>query len=201
MLFMRRDRETILKTFLGTLFVFGFVSSLHAQCSNLEKQTGDGTLFIVEVEADKVTGVRATEEAIKVLEARLKGIGAKGKVSKSIDKADRIEVKVFGTQDIEKLRGLFINHQLEIRAVVSPPNPNPYKSFRNFAEAINDIGEGQEVRPYTGRDGEDEHFVILEREAIVNGKDIRKAEAFSRTGFDDDNQIAFSLAPRGCRRS
>ena len=194
---MRGRRDYILKLFILHLFILVAVSDLRANSSSVQIQTREGTLFVIEIESDQAKRANVVEKAIKIIEARLKGIGAKGEVARSTNKDNRIEVKVYGTQEIEKLRGLFRNQQLELKAVVSLPNPNPYKSFSTFAEAVNNTTGYQEVRSYKSRDDEDEHFVILEREAIVNGEDIKKAEAFSRTYFDRDYGVAFSLASKG----
>lgn len=194
MLFMRKDRERPRHFSIPGLIIFIFGFSVYSSC--VLAQNRDGTHFVIEAEVNKETAPSLVAGAIRVLESRLKGLGVKSEITKSRNKRGRIEVKIFGNHDIEILRGLFTNHRLELKAVVSPPSPNPYKAFPTFADAVIKIVGDQEVRPYMP-DDEDEHFVILERTAIVDGKDIRKAETFSRTGFDDDYQIEFSLNSDG----
>ncbi len=184
----------MLKIFILVLAFLPMVLSYSASGQTLNDA---GTHFVVEIDAYEAKGTDVIESAIRVLEARLKGLGAKGEVSRSSDRHDRIEVKVYGHHDSEKLHGLFRNRQLEIRAVVSPPNPNPYKSFSTFVEAQNDVVGGQEVHSYAERNGEFQCFVILEGRSIINGKDVRKAEAFSRTGRESDYQVSFSLSKKG----
>lgn len=64
---------------------------------------------------------------------------------------------------------------------------------RPLLKVQKDVEGGQEVRSYEERGGEIQLFVILEGESIINGKDVLKAEPFTRTGRESDYQVSFSI--------
>lgn len=162
-----------------------------------QKAESRGIYFICEVETNQTNKTHMIDEVIKVLQARLEGIGVKGIISRLAKSDDRIEVKIFGTHNTETIRGLFVNHQLEFRAVVSRSNPYPYDSYKSYEEARKKVSNDQEIKLYKNDIVEQEQFVILERKAIIDGRDVKEAKAISRSHSDESNAITFSLSSEG----
>lgn len=156
-----------------------------------------GISFIVDVQLLPSDGADMIADTVKILESRLKGLGVRSKISIVKGRQNRLDVRIYSNRDSVRLRDLFSNRKLEMREVVSPPNPHPYKSFPTIADAAKSLSRDEEVKPYQRRENEDEHFVILRLGAIVSGEQVKAASAFSRTGFESDYQVSFSLEPRG----
>ena len=160
-----------------------------------------GTIFVVEVvptgEAEELV-----EKAVRISQTRLDAVGIDGEVTRSELDKQRIEVRIFGIHDLERLRTfLFKTYKLELKKVVSPPSPNPVQVFPNREKAEAAAAEGQQVLSYAEY-GEDApaRFVILENGPIVTGEQVRNAQAFSRTGSDFDYAITFTLNAGGAEK-
>lgn len=184
-------------TFGRLTLIWAFILCNIIVNTSAQTNKGQGIVFVVEIGTNHSVGPNVVERTVEVLETRLKAIGAQYEVLRSRENNNQVLVKVHSTNDFAKFRGLFQNHSLEIRAVVSPPNPRPYQYFTNFSEAQAKCKGSQVVGQYNVRDGEASQFVILEGETIVNGLNIKRAEAISRTGFEGDYQIHFFLTKDG----
>lgn len=166
---------------------------------NADAQTNKrrGIDFVIEIEMNYPIGPNSVEETVEVIRTRLRALGAESEVQRSRESNNQIQVKVYGATDFAKFRGLFQNHTVEIRPLVSLANPKIYQSYMTLSEAQSKCKANQFVKQYNFRDREASHFIILEGETIVNGSNIRKARAVSRTGFDNDYQIQFFLTDVG----
>ena len=128
----------------------------------------------------------------------------------------RILVSLPDVPDRERLTNLITaNGLLELTAVVSPPSPSPVQTYATQEDAVASLGStvpgNRRVLPYFERSestrGEQsteasrqpESWVVVEVPAIVDGSELRDAEA--RYGREDDaHQIGFSLAPEGAQK-
>jgi preprotein translocase subunit SecD len=181
--------------FFTALFTMG-LELPHAGCKSVSRMTDShGTVFVVEIETNDPNLTEIVDRAIKITESKIQAIGLDGEVTRQSESDNRIEVKIYGSHDQKRLRKfLFTTYRLELKAVISPPNPSPVKTFPNKEEADANLVHGQKVLPYDGREGE---FVLVEKIPVVTGEHIRNAEAVSRSGDDDDYQISFMLNPEG----
>jgi len=159
-----------------------------------------GTLFIVDVVPEGNSSADSGERSVNVIRRRLDAVGVDGEVRHA--GGNRVEVRVFGTPDIDRLRTfLFKTHKLELRKVVSPPFPQPAKMFPDKEGANASAAPGQLVSPYDEREENgNPQFLILEKDPIITGEDLRSAQAVSRTGDDLDYQISFSLKADGAAK-
>lgn len=172
-------------------------------CKTLSRLVdSSGTVFVVEIVTDEPNRADIIGRAIKVTESRMNAVGVDGEVARSADRDDRIEVKIYGSHDLDTLRKfLFTAYRLEMKSVVSPPNPSPVQLFPSKEKADMVAVAGQQVLPYSAREeGPASQFVIVEKESIVTGEHIRTAQAFSRTGSDFDYQISFTLNRDGAAK-
>lgn len=169
-------------------------------CGTVSRMANSGgTLYVVEVIAGEGDGSANVERSIKIMKSRLNAVGFDGDVKASDSGGNCIEVKLYGKQEPELIeKFLFKSYKLELIKVVSPPSPSPFKTFAKKEEAETAAGEEQQVLPYPEReDRTASQFVIVEKQPIVTGEDIRDAQAVSRTGSHADYQISFTLKPEG----
>ncbi len=186
------------RVFFTTIFVVVHLLPTLA-CNSISRLADSGgTLFVVEVETDQPNPNEIVERAVVILRSKISAIGMDGEVERLPTPANQIEVKIYGTQDLEVVRKfLFSTYRLELKAVVSPPSPSPVQTFPNKEKAEEIADEHQQVLPYSDREGALSQFVIVQKTPIVTGEHIRSAQAVSRSGDDLDFQISLTLNPLG----
>lgn len=161
-----------------------------------------GTILVIEVIPGETDLSTSIDRSLQVIQRRLDAVGAYGEVKLSDASQDRIEVKIYGNNDLPKLKDLLLKtYKLEYRKLVSPPNPSPAQTFSDEQKAIAAATSDQEVLPYSEREEPQSwDFVIVEKEPVITGEHIRSADAVSRTSSDFDYQISFSLTENGAER-
>lgn len=157
-----------------------------------------GTEFRIQIETNEVDKEAVVEQAIRITQNKLNLIKLKGEAVKDPKNSTGFIVRIYSSENLERSKKfLFSTYELELRKVVSPPNPSPVQTFPT-AETAKQAAKGdQEVLSYSDRlfDSK-EQFVIVDRDVIVNGEDIRDAQAVSRTNAQNDYMISFSLKPK-----
>jgi len=101
--------------------------------------------------------------------------------------------------------------------VVSPANPAPITIYPTKEAAEQSVGgtvpPNRRVLPYSDRDeptsgatngtpdpAAPKQFVVVEYPPVVDGSELREANAISRTGSDRDFEIGFTLKPNGAAK-
>jgi preprotein translocase subunit SecD len=182
---------------LCLIFSFGF------GCRTFSHLTRKGgTIFTVEIETDAPNRSEIVEQAIKITEGKLDAVKADGEVNRVSDTDNRISVKIYGADNLETLKKfLFTSYRLELKKVVSPPNPAPLQTYLSEEAARQIATKEQEILPYLERyESAVQRFIIVEKNSIVTGADLRDAQAFSRTNSKNDFSISFSLKPEGAMK-
>jgi preprotein translocase subunit SecD len=161
----------------------------------------------------------AVDQALKIIESRINAYGVKEPTLQRIGSEDsgQILLQMPGVDDPERVKALVgETAKLELVKVDSPGNPAPVQTFPTREQALASIG-GQntltkKVLPYTERDAtpnaqpnqpnpqQPKSFVVVEAPAIIDGNELRDAQAVTRTGNDSDYQITFSLKPAGAQK-
>ena len=174
------------------LFLF---ANTELGCSKFSKMLArGGTEFKIQVETDKEDKKAVVRLAIKIVNSKMNAVGLPGDATEDPNNPNGFIVKLYGSQDLERSKTfLFTTHQLELRTLVSSPNPSPAQTFPTATAAQQAATGEQNILPYTERDGAPERFVIVDKTVIVSGEDIRDAQAVSRN--KGDYQISFSLKP------
>src|SRR5215213_1616779 len=185
---------------LSLLFSFG-LTGLSCQTLSRLRDKG-GTVFTIEIETDAANRDEIIERALKITQRRLDAIGADGEVTKIPGTDNQISVKIYGADNPETLKKfLFTSYRMELKKVVSMPNPAPVETFTNEESARQKATENQEVLPYLEREESAvQRFVIVEKNPIVTGEDVRTADAYSKSGSNRGFSIAFSLKPEGAMK-
>ena len=184
---------SINKKILLTLFIV----SLSFSCQPFTRLFNNGgTELIIQVELDEPNNDKLFQQALKTLESRLNAVGFNGEVRQVDDKPNQISVKLYGENDVEKIKKHFLStYRLELKKVVSSSSPSPLATFPSIEAATQTgIKDNHEVLPYKDRDGTSQKFIIVEKESIVTGVDVRSASAINHSGT---YSIAFSLKPEG----
>jgi len=99
--------------------------------------------------------------------------------------------------------------------VVSPPSPASVQTFPTEQAALQSVGgalpPNRKVFEYVDRDAkvdananpnapQPKQYVVVEYPAVVDGSELRDANAVSRTQAGNDYQISFSLKPAGAAK-
>jgi preprotein translocase subunit SecD len=164
--------------------------------------SNSGVEYTVRVETERPNKGEIVDLAVKILAIRLDAVGIGGEVNQVEGNEDQIRVRVFGDHDrdlIEKF--LFDTHELELKKAVSPPNPEPLKTYPTEQAALAANVGDTEVLPFSQRiEGAASQYIVVERKAIVSGEDIRSAYAMASSEGSSNYSISFSLKDDGAKR-
>ncbi|HXF42371.1 MAG TPA: protein translocase subunit SecD [Pyrinomonadaceae bacterium] len=159
---------------------------------------------------------QAVQQALKIIESRINLFGVKEPTIQryGANTSGQILVQMPGVEDPERVKKLIgADAKLELMKVVSPPNPSPIQTFPTEEAAKQSLGgvvpPNRKILPYQERErptdkpnqGEKpKEFVIVELPAVIDGSELRSAEAVTRTGNQNDYQISFALKPAGAQK-
>ncbi len=159
---------------------------------------------------------QAVEQALKIIESRINAFGVKEPTLQrhGAESSGQILLQMPGVDDPESVKKLIGDDaQLSLMKVVSPPSPSAVATYPTEEAAKQSLGgavsSNRKVLPYTERDDSaatklpnerPKQFVVVESPAVVDGSELRDANAVSRTGNQDDYQISFSLKPAGAAK-
>lgn len=159
---------------------------------------------------------QAVEQALKIIESRINAFGVKEPTLQrhGSESAGQILLQMPGVDDPERVKKLIGDEaELFLMKVVSPPNPSPVQTFPTEAAARQSVGgtvpPNRRILPYLERMGNltpeeaqnrPKQFVVVEYPPVIDGSELRDANAVSRTGSESDYQIAFSLKPAGAQK-
>jgi preprotein translocase subunit SecD len=124
-----------------------------------------------------------------------------------------------GIQDPERVKKLLVGaSKLDLVHVVSEPSPSPVKTYATEEEAVQSLGgtvpPNRKVLPYADRDeptsggatqesenqNAPKRWVVVEWPSVVDGSELRSAQAVSGRGGANDYQVAFNLKPSGAEK-
>lgn len=190
---MKRDLLLIPGLLLIVSFGFG--------CKTVSKLLAkNGTEFTVEVQPTGADAEGLVDRAMKITESKIDASGMTGEVIKDPANPVQFIVRLYGAADLERSKKfLFTSYELELKKVVSPPNPAPVNTYETAEEAAKAATNEQEVLPYEIHEGAMDRFVIVEKTPIITGDAIRDASAVSRAS-PNDYSISFSLKSDGAQK-
>jgi preprotein translocase subunit SecD len=182
--------------------------------------SGDTVTWSLTGSAQRNLGEQATQQAIKIIDSRIDavGVGEKTLQSHGAQGSHQILLQMPGIQDPERIKKLIVGEsRLELMKVVSPSNPSPMQTYATEEEAKASLGgqvpPNRRVLPMTERDettapggttqpnpNQPKRWVVVETPAVVDGSELRSAEALSRTGGESNYEINFTLKPAGAEK-
>ncbi len=161
---------------------------------------------------------QAVEQALKIIESRINALGVKEPTLQrhGAESSGQILLQMPGVDDPERVKKTIgAESRLELVKVIGPPSPAPVQTFPTEAAAKQSLGgsvpPNRVIMEYLDRDATTppatgtatepaKQFVIVESPAVVDGSELRDANAVSRTQSGNDYQIAFSLKPGGAAK-
>ncbi len=160
---------------------------------------------------------QAVNQAMQIIETRINAFGVAEPTLQRQGSANsgQILLQMPGLDDPVRVKNVLnADSNLELMEVVSPPNPN-LQTYPTKEAALQSIGgketADRKVYPYSERDETatknaanepkpPSKFIVVKSPAIINGSELRSADAVSRTGATDDYQISFNLKPGGAQK-
>src|SRR2546429_6402802 len=163
-------------------------------------------------------GESATDQAMKIIESRINAIGvAEPTLARhGGQNSHEILLQMPGIQDPEHVKQLLAGQShLELVHVVSPASPAPAQTYMTQDEAVASLNSGgkipanRRVLPYTERAdltttsdasanaAKSQKWVVVESPAIIDGIDLRSAQAIPEGAGGTKYQITFSLKKNG----
>jgi len=158
---------------------------------------------------------QAVDQALNIIESRINAFGVKEPTiqKRGSESSGQILLQMPGVDDPERVKQLIgAESNLELMKVVSPPNPSPVQTYPSEEAAKQSLGgavpPNRKIFPFTERsavplaNGQEppKQFVVVEYPAVVDGSELRGADAVSRTGNESDYQISFSFKPGGAQK-
>ena len=169
--------------------------------------------------AARALSQQATEQAYNTIDRRINefGVAEPTLAYHGAQGSNQILLQMPGEKDPERVKKqMTVASKLELVHVVSPPSPSPVQTFNTEKEAIDSLGgtvpANRQVLPYKEKDEptaadqsadanapKAEKFVVVERPAIIEGKELNRADAVQNQGANDF-MINFSLKPAGAQK-
>ena len=170
--------------------------------------------------AQRNLGEQAVEQSLRIIDSRINAVGVAEPTLQrhGAPTSHQILLQMPGIQDPERVKKLLVGQsRLELMKVVSPPNPSPIQTYATKEEAVASLGgqvpPNRRVLPYSERDeptsaGETQgqnnnqpsRWVVVESPAVVDGTELRNAEAAQSTPGTNEYEINFELKPTGAEK-
>lgn len=173
--------------------------------------------------AKEELGRRATQDSLRIIDTRINAIGVAEPTLQEhgATNSHQILLQMPGISDPERVKALIVGEsRLELMKVVGPNNPTPIQTYPTKEAALASLGgtlpQNRRVLPYDDRDeptnaggqtpapkpGEPTSWVVVESPAIVDGSELRSADAVQENpaGGDDGYSISFTLKPSGAQK-
>ncbi|HEY0081379.1 MAG TPA: hypothetical protein VGB61_01210, partial [Pyrinomonadaceae bacterium] len=166
--------------------------------------------------AQRTLSDQAVDQAFRIVDSRINAVGvAEPTLQRHGGQgANQILLQMPGIQDPERIKKLIAGEsRLELMKVVGPSNPSPIQTYPTEEAAKASLGgqvpPNRRVLPYSERDeptaaGETADankttaWVVVESPAVVDGSELRSADAAQGSGGGDTNyEIDFTLKPTG----
>lgn len=183
--------------------------------------SGNTITWTLPTAAQRELGNQATEQALKIIESRINAVGVAEPTLQThgATGSNQILLQMPGIQDPERVKKLLVGaSKLDLVHVVSEPSPSPVKTYATEEEAVQSLGgtvpPNRKVLPYADRDeptsggatqesenqNAPKRWVVVEWPSVVDGSELRSAQAVSGRGGANDYQVAFNLKPSGAEK-
>jgi preprotein translocase subunit SecD len=183
-----------------------------------ESQNASSISWTLPAQAQEFLKRQSVDQALKIIESRINAFGVKEPTLQKhgSESSGQILLQMPGVDDPERVKNLIgAESNLSLMKIVSPPNPAPVETYPSKEAALQSIGGAEtatrKVFPYSDREPTNaattppgqapkSQFVVVEYPPVVDGSELRDANAVSRTGSNSDYQISFSLKPDGAQK-
>ena len=180
-------------------------------------QSGSTLIWSLNGTTQRTLADSATDQALKIIDSRINAIGVAEPTlqRRGGQNSHEILLQMPGIQDPEHVKQLLAGQShLELVHIISPPSPNPSQTYQTKEEALASLNSNgtvpanRRVLPYTERadltatdanasTAKQQKWVVVESPAIIDGIDLRTAQAVPEGAGGDKYQITFSLKKNG----
>ncbi len=159
---------------------------------------------------------QAVDQAMRIIDSRINAFGVREPTLQrhGAESAGQILLQMPGVDDPERVKELLgAESRLYLMKIVGPPSPAPVQTYPTEQAALQSIGGAEtanrRVYPMDERndgttpvdpEAPPTSWVVVEYPAVVDGSELRDAQAVSRTGSEMDYQISFSFKPAGAQK-
>jgi len=184
-----------------------------------ESKSGNNIVWTLNNSAQDLLKRQSVDQTLKIIESRINAFGVKEPTLQrhGAETSGQILLQMPGVDDPERVKKLIGEvSNLSLTKLVSPPSPSPVQTYPTKEAALQSIGGKdtgtRKVYPYADRDEPAKgtsnpadpktptSWVVVEYPSVVEGNEIREANAVSRTGGEGDYQISFSFKPAGAQK-
>jgi preprotein translocase subunit SecD len=183
--------------------------------------SGNTITWVMTDRAKTELGTRATQDALKIIDSRINALGVTEPTIQEHGSANshQILLQMPGIDDPERIKELLKSEsRLELMKVVGPNFPAGKTTYPTEEAARQSLGgtvpQNRIILPYDDRDepttagtnptapGGANSWIVLESPAVVDGSELRTADAVSGnpTGGEGDYQVSFTLKPSGAQK-
>ncbi|HEX8069268.1 MAG TPA: protein translocase subunit SecD [Pyrinomonadaceae bacterium] len=182
--------------------------------------SGNAVTWSLTSAAQRTLADQAVEQALRIIESRINAVGVAEPTLQrhGAQGAHQILLQMPGIQDPERVKQLLVaESRLDLVHVVSPASPQPVQTYTSEQEAVQSLGgtvpANRRVVPYLERDepttaggattpdpNKPRKYVVVETPPVVDGSELRNAQAVSQSGRGTDYQIHFQLKPSGAEK-
>lgn len=185
--------------------------------------SGNTVTWSLSQTAQRSLSDQAVEQAYRIIDSRINSVGVAEPTLQRHGGANSTQIllQMPGIRDPERVKKLIGEQsRLELMKVVSPPNPSPMQTYPTEEAAKASLGgqvpPNRRVLPYSESDeptaaGENasatpdpnrpKQWVVVESPAVVDGSELRSADAAQASGGGDNNfEIDFTLKPAGAQK-
>lgn len=187
-----------------------------------ESDSGNTVSWTLTANAQRTLSDQAVDQALRIIETRINAVGVAEPTLQrhGAQNSHEILLQMPGIHDPEHVKRLLVaESKLDLVHVVSPPSPAPVQTYNTREEALQSLGgtepPNRRVLPYVERDeptasanpnantqNKPTKYVVIEMPPVVDGSELRNAEAVSQTGgrAASDYRIQFQLKPSGAEK-
>lgn len=181
-----------------------------------ESTSGNAITWSLPSNIQTVLKNQAVEQALRVIESRINAFGVKEPTLSKYgsESSAQILLQMPGVDDPERVKKLIgAESNLALMKVVSQASPADVQKYPTREAALQSVGgalpPNRKVLPYSERmdtttpptnEPRPVEYVVVEYPAVVDGSELRDANAVSRTGTQGDYQISFAFKPGGAQK-
>jgi preprotein translocase subunit SecD len=164
---------------------------------------------------------QAVDQAYRIIDTRINAFGVAEPVLQRHggQGSNQILLQMPGIQDPERIKKMIVGQSsLELMKVVSPPNPAAIQTYPTEEAAKASLGgqvpPNRRVLPYNDRNeptaaggesattdaNQPTRWVVVEAPAVVDGSELRSADAVQGSGGTSNYEIDFTLKPAGAEK-
>jgi preprotein translocase subunit SecD len=183
--------------------------------------SGNTVTWTLPRNAQRTLSDQAVDQAYRIVDSRINAVGvAEPTLQRHGGQgSNQILLQMPGIQDPERIKKLIAGEsRLELMKVVGPSNPSPMQTYPTEEAAKASLGgqvpPNRRVLPYSERDeptaagetatadaNKTTAWVVVESPAVVDGSELRSADAAQGSGGGDTNyEIDFTLKPTGAEK-